>query len=91
MYKYEKNGWGVIASGLPATISIERSGNTFVIENNAPVLIKAPFLNGKKSAELRVYENGKLIATRKGQINRNNPEQLEFRLSKGYDKAVIVY
>ena len=91
MYKYEKGGWGVIASGLPATISIERSGNTFVIENNAPVLIKAPFLNGKKSAELRVYENGKLIATRKGQINRSNPEQLEFRLSKGYDKAVIVY
>ncbi|WP_139955766.1 heparinase II/III domain-containing protein [Flavicella sediminum] len=91
MFKYEQNGWGIVASGLPATISLERSGNTFVIENNAPVLIKAPFLEGKKTAELRVYENGKLIATRQGQINRSNPNQLEFRLSKAYEKSVIVY
>ncbi|CAH8281502.1 heparinase II/III-like protein [Mariniflexile fucanivorans] len=91
IYNYQQDGWGIVASGTPVTISIQRSENTFVIENDGPIVIRAPFLEGKKSAELQVYENGKLIASRKGQINRSNPEQLEFRLSKAYSKAIIVY
>ena len=91
MYKYEQNGWGIITSGKPVTIAVERSENTFIIENDGPVVIRAPFLDGKKSADLKIYENDKLIATRKSQINRSNPEQLEFRLTKAYDKVLIVY
>lgn len=91
MYKYQANGWQVITSGLPLTMSINCIKNGFEIENSGAALIRIPFLDGKKSAELRVYENGKLISTRQGQINRSNPEQLEFRLSKAYDKAIIVY
>jgi hypothetical protein len=91
IHKYQRNGWEIVASGLPLSMSVERLDNTFVIENSGAVLIKSPFLDGKKSAELRVYEKGQLVATRKGQINRSNPEQLEFRLSKAYDKVLIVY
>ncbi|MCG1037448.1 heparinase II/III domain-containing protein [Polaribacter sargassicola] len=91
MYKYESDGWQIIASGLPINIAIESTANGFEIENSDAALIRIPFLNGKKSAELKVYENGKLISRRQGQINRSNPNQLEFRLSKAYEKAVIVY
>ncbi|MFB9052674.1 hypothetical protein ACFFVB_06230 [Formosa undariae] len=91
MYKYEKDGWNIVTSGLPMSLSIERSGNTYLIENSGAILIKAPFLNGKKTAELRLYENGTLVATRQGQINRSNPDQLEFRLEKAYRKVEIVY
>lgn len=91
MYKYIQNGWEIVTSGKPVSLSIERSENTFIIETDGAVLIKAPFFDGKKSAELRVYENDKLIDTRQGQINRSNPEQLEFRLSKAYSKVLIVY
>ncbi|MBP0903866.1 heparinase II/III family protein [Mariniflexile gromovii] len=91
IYNYQQDGWSIVASGKPVTLSIERSKNTFVIESDAPVVIRAPFLDGKKSAELQVYENGKLIAARQGQINRSNPEQLEFRLMKARSKVVIVY
>lgn len=91
MYKYAQNGWQIITSGEPLSLSVERSENTFIIENDAAVVIRAPFLDGKKAAELRVYENGTLLTTRQGQINRSNPEQLEFRLSKAYSKVLIVY
>ncbi|GAA3650163.1 heparinase II/III family protein [Flavivirga jejuensis] len=91
MNKYAQNGWEIITTGEPVTLSVERSENTFAIENDRAVVIRAPFLDGKKSAELRVYENDKLVATRQGQINRSNPEQLEFRLSKAYSKVLIVY
>lgn len=91
MQKYKQNGLEVVASGLPVTVSIERVNNTFVIENNDAMLIKVPFLNGEKTAELRVYEKGKLISIKQGQINRSNQNQLVFRLAKAYDKAVIVY
>ena len=91
MYKYIQNGWEIFTSGEPITLSVERSDNTFIIESDGAVVIRAPFLNGKKSAELRIFENDKLVAKRQGQINRSNPEQLEFRLSKAYSKVLIVY
>ncbi|MDN3666736.1 heparinase II/III family protein [Algibacter miyuki] len=91
MYKYAQNGWEVVTSGEPVTVSVERSGDTFVIESSGAAVIRAPFLNGKKSAELRIYEDGKLVSSRQGQINRSNPEQLEFRISKAYSKVLIVY
>lgn len=91
MYKFEHRGWGITATGLPISISVESTEKGFVIENDGAVVIRVPFLNGKKSAELRVYEDGKIVAKRQGQINRSNPNQLEFRLHKAYDKAVIVY
>ncbi|WP_208796444.1 heparinase II/III domain-containing protein [Flavobacterium fluviatile] len=91
MYKFEQNGWGITASGEAVSVSIERSGNSFVIESDGPVLLQVPFLEGKKLAKINVYENDTVVDTREGQINRANPEQLEFRLSKATKKAVIVF
>ncbi|GIZ08769.1 heparinase II/III family protein [Flavobacterium sp. UMI-01] len=91
MYKFEQNGWGITASGEAVSVSIERSENSFVIESDGPVLLQVPFLEGKKLAKINVYENDTVVDTREGQINRANPEQLEFRLSKATKKAVIVF
>ena len=91
MYKYEQHGWEIVASGIPVNVSVERNGDTFVLESDGPILIRAPFLKGKKSAELQVYENDILISSRKGQVSRANPEQLVFRLEKAYRKVVIAY
>ncbi|ANW95358.1 hypothetical protein AXE80_03220 [Wenyingzhuangia fucanilytica] len=91
MIQFEQYGWTATAVGTPVTISIESIENGFVLENDGPVVLKVPFLNGKKTAELRVYENGKIVAKRNGQINRSNPNQLEFRLHKAYQKAEIIF
>ena len=91
MYKYEHKGWEVIASGASVSISLECVGDGYLVQADGPVLIKTSFINGKRLAELRVFENNKLIETRQGIISRSNPEQLVFRLNKTCDKALIVF
>ncbi|WFO15930.1 hypothetical protein M601_019865 [Cellulophaga baltica 4] len=48
MYKYEQHGWEIVASGIPVNVSVERNGDTFVLESDGPILIRAPFLKGEK-------------------------------------------
>ena len=91
VYKYKQFGWEIIASAEAVSISVERSGNTFTIESSGPVLIRAPFVDGKTQAELRIFENDKVISKRKGQIGRSNPDQLEFNLGKAQSKVQIVF
>lgn len=91
MYKYENEGWDIIASGDPFTISIERTKEGFSLQNDEPITINMPFVKGRKPAELRLYENGILVGSRKGTTNRNNEDQLVFKLEKAYKKAVIFF
>ncbi|MCG9793096.1 heparinase II/III domain-containing protein [Flavobacterium algicola] len=91
MSKFIQDGWEIIAAGTPITMSVENEENQFVIQNDGPVVMKVPFYKGKKTAELRIYENDTLIETRQGIPSRSNPEQIDFRLSKAYDKVVIVF
>lgn len=91
MIKYESDGWDIVSSGEPFTISIEKTNQGYVLENDAPITINMPFKNGKEPAVLKLYEAGKLVATRKGTTNRNNSDQLVFKLEQAYDKAEIIY
>ncbi|MDW5290776.1 heparinase II/III family protein [Formosa sp. PL04] len=91
VYKYKQFGWEIIASGEAVSVSVERSGNTFTIESSGPILIRAPFVDGKKEAELRIFDNGKIITKRQGQLGRKNPDQLEFILGKAQPKVQIVF
>ena len=91
MYAFEQDGWRIETSGEPVCISFEYQNNAYIIQNDKPVVIKLPFLSGKKTAELRLYEEGQLVETRQGLVNRADPNQLEFRLSKGYKKATIFF
>lgn len=91
MYKYKKNGLEIIASGKAVSLSLERIDEGYIIQNDNPCLLKVPFFKGRKSAELRIFENDKLVETREGLINRSNPDLLEFRLTKANEKASIIF
>ncbi|ALJ06759.1 hypothetical protein APS56_06080 [Pseudalgibacter alginicilyticus] len=91
MFKYEYKGWDLVSSGEPLTISIEKTNAGYLLQNDAPITINMPYPKGKLPAELRLYEKGEFVASRKGTVNRNNENQLVFKLEKGYDKAEIVF
>ena len=90
MYKYENSGWEIIASGAPVNISFESLEDGYLLQNNQPALIRLPFFENKKVAELRLYDSNKLIETRQTVMSRSNT-QIEFRLSKAYEKAEVVF
>ena len=91
MYKFENMGWDIVASGKPFTLAVERIPKGYLLQNDRPITIYIPFEKGKKPAELHLFENGKLVAKRKGTTNRKNDNQLVFKLEKSYQKALILF
>ncbi|WP_421897588.1 hypothetical protein [Marinoscillum sp.] len=68
--------------------SIERVESGFEIQNDGAVLIGVPVRFIPEYIEL--YADGKLIETRRGMKNRNDPGRIDFRLEGAFQKAVIV-
>ena len=91
MDKFENNGWNITSSSTPFTLSMERNNAGYLIATDGPITINMPFVKGDKPAEIRLYEEGKLIASRKGTTNRNNDNQLVFKIEKAYKKIEIIY
>ncbi|WP_218017729.1 heparinase II/III domain-containing protein [Formosa haliotis] len=91
VYKFKQLGWEIIAAAEPVTVSVDRVGDSYKITSDGATLLRVPFLEGNKEAVLNVYENDVLISSRKGQIGRFNPNQLEFRIEKAYAKLEIVF
>lgn len=91
MYRYEHNNWGIQASGAPVTFSFDIKENEIILQNDQPVVLNIPEPKNGSEAILYIYEDNELIDTRKGLKSWVNDEQLEFRLSKGYAKAVIKF
>ncbi len=90
MEKFEGHGWDIVSSGLPFSFSLERTSNGFEVFNDKPLTLNMPLPKGSKSAEIQLYEGDKLVASRKGTTNRNNSDQVVFKLEKGYDKVLII-
>ena len=85
---YSRNGWEIISQDEPVTVSIERNARGFTIQNDGPVLVRVPVdLN---PAYLELYEKGKAAGKRSGIQSRNRESQVEFRLEKPMDGAIIV-
>ena len=91
MYRYEHNNWGIQASGAPVTFSFDIKENEIILQNDQPVVLNIPKPKNGSEAILYIYEDNELIDTLKGLKSWVNDEQLEFRLSKGYAKAVIKF
>ncbi|MFB9057347.1 heparinase II/III family protein [Mariniflexile ostreae] len=91
MYAYENEGWDIVSSGKPFTVSLEKTKDGYLLQNDKPITINMPFPKGKEPAELRLYKNGVVVATRKGTKNRNNENKLVFKLEQAYEKAVIFF
>lgn len=90
MYKFDYKDWGILSYAKAVSISIERTEEGYIIQNDNPVAVKIPVFEGHKPSLLQIYENGKIIRQKEIFVNRNNPNQVDFRLEKAYKKVVVV-
>lgn len=90
MYKFDYNDWQILSIHEAVSVSIERDKDKYIIKNDKPVVIKVPLAKGQESMTLELYENGKLVTQRKGFPSRFNANQVEFRLTKAYEKSVVI-
>lgn len=91
MIRYKNDGWDIMSSGEPFTLSLESIEGGYVLKTDKPITINMPFPEESKPAELRVYKEGKLVSSRKGTKNRNNPEKLVFKIERACDKVEILF
>lgn len=90
MEKFEYYDWSIITSAEAATVSIERTNKGYEIENDKPVTIAIPMDKEGELAELQLYEDGKLVSSRKAVTSRANSNQMTIKLSKAYHKAILL-
>lgn len=90
MEKFEYHDWSIVTSGRAATVSIHQNTNGFSIENDTPVTIGIPYLEGEQLMELQVYQNDQLVTSRFATVSRNNPKQQVIRLAKPTKKAKLL-
>ncbi|MGQ1947734.1 heparinase II/III domain-containing protein [Geofilum sp. OHC36d9] len=90
MYKFDYKDWGILAYARAVNISIERTEQGYVIQNDQPVAVKIPFYEGHKPVQLKFYKNEELVEQRQIFVNRNNGAQVDFRLDKAYEKVLVV-
>lgn len=60
------------------------------MSNDNPIIINMPISSEDEKVEIQLYENDELVSKRIGTKNRKNPNQIVFKLSKPYDKVLIV-
>ena len=85
--RFSHSGWEILSRTENVTISIERNETGFTIQNDKPVSIRVP--NELNPAYLEIYKEGKVIGKRTG-VLRDRSNQVEFKLEKPFEKAVIV-
>ena len=90
MYKYENEGWNIVSSGEAFTSSIVKTETGYSVHTDKPITINMPYEEGKAPAVIQLYQDGKLVSSRKGTKNRNNSKQLVFKIEKEYDQIEIV-
>ena len=90
MYKFDYKDWGILAYAQAVNISIERTEQGYVIQNDQPVAVKIPFYEGHKPVQLNFYSHNQLVDQRQIFVNRNNESQVDFRLDKAYEKVLVV-
>jgi hypothetical protein len=86
--RYTHKGWEIHSIREAVTLSIEKCERGFEIQNDKAVLIGIPKKLNPDYVEL--YADGKLVEKRKGVINRNDSDRIDFRFEKEFERAVIV-
>lgn len=90
IYQLRTSGWEIIASKNPLTLSIEKQDNGFMIQNDGPLLLRIPASEKLRSATMQIFEDGELVSEKKGIVSRHNTNQIEFRLERSFEKALII-
>ncbi len=86
--RFSSKDWEIVTVGEPVTTTIEKCDRGFEIQNSSGVKIGIPKKFNLDYVE--IYENGKLMETRKGNVDRNNPGRVDFLFEKAFERAVVV-
>ena len=87
--RLDYKGWTIVASAEPVTISIEKTKEGYIVQNDKPVTIYLPYNKNDKRAQLVEHKNGKDIFRKEAVLNRINKNQQLFMLHKKHDKLII--
>lgn len=90
VYQLRYKKWQIIAINTPVSISIEKENDHWWVQNDQPVLLKVPISPSFTPTAVRLFHADGSYEERKGNVNRNNPNQIEFRFEKAYKKALII-
>lgn len=90
VYQLKYKEWEILAVSTAATVSIENSSDGLVVQNDKPVVLKIPISPDFTPAIIRLYDGSGKYIERKGNVNRSNPNQVEFRLERAYTNALII-
>ncbi|RED94632.1 heparinase II/III domain-containing protein [Marinoscillum furvescens] len=85
--QYARDGWELLSIRKPVTLSIARVAEGYEIQNDEAVRIGVPL--DQNPGVMEVYADGKLVATRQGMRNRNNPNRIDYLLEKPFQKVII--
>lgn len=91
MNRFDNDGWTIITSTEPVTLSIEKVDGGYLIQNDKPVTIYLPYVAGEEHVEIKLYQNDEIVSTRKAVKYRSNSKQQTIKLSKAYNKVLITY
>ena len=89
MYRFDYQDWQVISVGPAVNLSLERTPEGILVQNDQPVLIRIPVGEDEAEPGIQLFRDGQVVAERKGVRSRLNPKQVEFRLAVAYDKVMI--
>lgn len=81
--------WEIIASGSPVTISVEKQGNSFVIQNDKPVVLRVPVTQKMNISTMEIFDGETVTLSKPGIVSRHNKQQIEFRLERAFDKVIL--
>ncbi len=90
MIQFKWKDWEVTTTGKPVTISLETDGDKLRIQSDGPCVLKVPIADGYNPGTLVVTDDKNQMIKRGGYLNRDNPNQMEFRIEKAFKDAVIL-
>jgi len=83
------DGWEILTESGPATVSIEKRGNEYIIQNDVPVLIRVPKDGEKIFDTIQYFDDGECVLKKKGHVHRKDPNQINFNLKEANNKVII--
>lgn len=90
MYQLKYKEWEILSINTASTVSIEKKEDGLWVQNDEPIVLKVPITTDFKPAKIRLFKEDGSYVERNGNVNRNNPNQIEFRLASPCKKAIVL-
>ena len=87
VFKYK--GWDIISEGEPATVTVQKDGNRYFIQNDQPILLRIAKTSEFNPTKISTIRNNEQVEVKRGIVSRFNKDQVDFRLAKPYEILVL--